>query len=67
MTESRHLGERVLGAGRAAEHVGPLQHHHPQAGAGQQDGRDQAVVAATDDHGVGGVRHILDWAHSVRV
>ena len=48
-----HLRERVLGAGGAADHVGGLQHDDVQAGAGQQDRGDQAVVAGADDHDVG--------------
>ncbi len=47
---------RRLGDGRPADHVAPLQDHHPLAGLGQQAGGDQAVVAATDDDHVVVVR-----------
>ena len=39
-----------------------LQHQDVQAGAGQQDGGDQAVVPGTDDHDVGAGRNLTAHA-----
>jgi hypothetical protein len=39
--------------GRAAGVVEPFQQADPQTGAGQVRGRDETVVAAPDDYGVG--------------
>ena len=44
--------EDLLGHGRAAEHVAPLEHEHLPAGARQVGGAHQAVVAAADDDDV---------------
>ncbi|WP_231986590.1 hypothetical protein [Mycobacterium sp. 852002-40037_SCH5390672] len=38
--------------GGAADVLQPFQQPHPEARAGQIGGRDEAVVAATDDYGV---------------
>ena len=45
-------GPRALGHGRAADVVAALEHEHRAPRAGQVRGRDQAVVAAADDHRV---------------
>jgi hypothetical protein len=52
LAQAGHLGERALGAGGAAEHLRGLEHHHVEAGAGQQHRGDQAVVTGPDDHHV---------------
>jgi hypothetical protein len=53
-----HPRERRLGAGGAADDVVGFEDHHPEPGAGEQDGGDQAVVAGSDDHYVSALRQI---------
>ena len=45
-------GEDLLGHGRSAEHVAPLEHQHLPARPRQIRGVREAVVAAPDDDGV---------------
>ena len=45
-------GMELLGHRRAADDAAPLQHRDLQAGAGEIEGADEAVVAAADDDDV---------------
>ena len=57
--EHRELeaGKDLLGHGRAADALAPLEHEHALAGAGEIRGAHEPVVAAADDDCVVGRRH----------
>jgi len=52
--DARRGRERVLRLARAADQAPGFKQAHGQAGAGEQGGGDEAVVASTDDRNVGG-------------
>ena len=57
--QARRLPEGRLGPTRPADHRGPLEDLHREAGPGEQGGRDQAVVAGPDHDDV--THHIAVW------
>ena len=58
-TREAEARDDLLGDGRAAEHVAPLEHEHAPAGPGEVGGADQAVVAAADHDRVVALGHQL--------